>query len=74
MSRPYRAGSMCPTHQPCLATEILDVQGAKALTVWQAGDDVWVETNDWRATVDAIVDATLTRVSILEMRKALFTP
>lgn len=56
-----------------LSTEILDVQGAQALTVWQVGDEVWLETNDWRATVDAIVDVTLTRVSILEMCKALST-
>lgn len=54
-----------------VGTEILDVQGADALTVVRAGDELWVETTDWRTTVENIVDATLTRVSVLEMHKAL---
>lgn len=54
-----------------VGSEILDVQGADALTVVLAGDELWMETTDWRTTVEEIVDTTLTRVSVLEMHKAL---
>lgn len=53
-----------------LVTEILDVQGSDVLTAVRS-DDLWVETNDWRRTVEDIVDDTLTRVSIADLHRAL---
>lgn len=54
-----------------LVTEILDVQGTDVLTVVRSDDDLWVETSDWRQAVEDIVDTTLTRVSIMDMHRAL---
>lgn len=36
-----------------------------------AAEDFWAETEDWRTTVEDIVEAALQRVSVLEMHKAL---